>query len=783
MHAFAHDSAEAEHLQHNHEQQDQERALEAARDELAQIVGADAHRGGAFGTAGAAALRRQDEVHDRPPHLSLFTSTQQGGDRSSSASPFRFATTTGAFGLATPHHPSTPTGPTSPTAATSPSTTGAARRLRRPSLLSLKPREPQDVSLSPKSITASLPATTESQRLPPVPPSTPAPLQPPATPAPQGRPWGITPLTAITAPERVASAPPIPIEGLTTSTSPVPGVAGGRRGSESEASGAQSPMAMDTEDQLRSPLKWLPPHMQPRRSKDKSQIIEDDQAAPVARMPFTGRPLPGPLLATLISESAPLEHEMRSEARLQRLLFSHPSALPFNPRQRRNTRWTRGRFPEMVGDDDDDDDDDAARMALGARWRAGSSDSDSDDMMDDSSVQEWPAASSGAGAVNSAFASVMDLDRPSSSNSSGAWNSTSGKSTPSHGNGSGNGNGSTTTATRAGTSSATATPGVSTPGWKKPPVAPSPSTGLQLPTAFGGLAMGSGGGGAGTGNGIATPLGSPTVERSELGGSPGAMAIASPMSIASPGMSSIAASPGMMQYRDPPSIRTGKRKAAASDDRFDPYKRPRGSSPSPFQQNIAVSPSKSTGAMNAMSAVPIPSSPSHLPLVGSALAVTSPGYLSLGGGMGMGSHTRKPPTHPYTRPMSSRSRAASPALSIGSTSGVLSSSLGNGGLTGPSRPLAGPFIPSGPGSAAAVSAANAVGAAPRDLGGLGLLSLANQGGEGGGDAGTGGGGGAEGRMAQHAREVPSPQPDSENEAHDETLWEVEEDGEMAMDED
>lgn len=63
------------------------------------------------------------------------------------------------------------------------------------------------------------------------------------------------------------------------------------------------------------------------------------------------------------------------------------------------------------------------------------------------------------------------------------------------------------------------------------------------------------------------------------------------------------------------------------------------------------------------------------------------------------------------------------------------------------------------------------------------MSLANQGGEGGGDAGTGGGGGAEGRMAQHAREVPSPQPDSENEAHDETLWEVEEDGEMAMDED
>lgn len=67
--------------------------------------------------------------------------------------------------------------------------------------------------------------------------------------------------------------------------------------------------------------------------------------------------------------------------------------------------------------------------------------------------------------------------------------------------------------------------------------------------------------------------------------------------------------------------------------------------------------------------------------------------------------------------MASRSRAASPALSIGSTSGVLSSSL-NG-----NRSLGGAFIPTGPGASAAVSAAQSQGAAPGSLGSLGLLSL------------------------------------------------------------
>jgi len=72
---------------------------------------------------------------------------------------------------------------------------------------------------------------------------------------------------------------------------------------------------------------------------------------------------------------------------------------------------------------------------------------------------------------------------------------------------------------------------------------------------------------------------------------------------------------------------------------------------------------------------------------------------------------------PY-RPLSSRSRQASPALSIGSTSGVLGTSLGSN----TNKSLGGNFIPTGP--AAALAAQQ--GQAPQ-LGGLGLLSLANVG--------------------------------------------------------
>ena len=77
--------------------------------------------------------------------------------------------------------------------------------------------------------------------------------------------------------------------------------------------------------------------------------------------------------------------------------------------------------------------------------------------------------------------------------------------------------------------------------------------------------------------------------------------------------------------------------------------------------------------------------------------------------------------------MSSRSRAASPALSIGSTSGVLSTSLerSSGVLNGrPSISLGQAFIPTGPGTPSMYPEG---GAAPQGLGGLGLLSLTRAG--------------------------------------------------------
>lgn len=117
-------------------------------------------------------------------------------------------------------------------------------------------------------------------------------------------------------------------------------------------------------------------------------------------------------------------------------------------------------------------------------------------------------------------------------------------------------------------------------------------------------------------------------------------------------------------------------------------------------------------------AIPIPSSPSHIPALPSSLALSSPGYLNIGP-----ARPQPKPAHPYTRPMSSRSRAASPALSIGSTSGVLSSSLGSNGLTKEGRPIAGPFILAGNGAKEVLSAAIEGGAAPGSLGSLGLLSL------------------------------------------------------------
>lgn len=243
------------------------------------------------------------------------------------------------------------------------------------------------------------------------------------------------------------------------------------------------------------------------------------------------RPLPSALLQTLISESAPLEHEIQSEARLQRLLISHPAKLPLTPRA---PRGSRGRFPDQVGGDDDDDDIGlsafsaaARRWGTGRPWSKEDSDSDSDDGLP-------------AGEVNAAFAAGMDMDRPGSSSSNAntvgtGWGamSESGKSTPGQGerrrsdSGSRSGSGSAGAGAGTGTGypfpNAMLTPGAGSQvqpqgqGQGQQPISAIKgssrlsmsgmvsSPGNGLPTAFGGLGMGTG-----------TPLASPTVERNEV---------------------------------------------------------------------------------------------------------------------------------------------------------------------------------------------------------------------------------------------------------------------------
>lgn len=409
------------------------------------------------------------------------------GSSNAPGTPVRFAATTGAFNLAvstaaTPPPRDLQPGAVSPTAAVTPPSNGTVttHKLRRPSLLSLVPSTGgAESAVSPSQLKPGAP--TGSGLAAPV----------PTFASSNGPRWG---LTAFSAPARVGSAPPIPIEGLTTSTSPIP-------------SRSENATSMGEE-------KW-----QLRRSSG-------DAGQGLGRA-LHGRPIPGSLLATLISESSPLEHEMRSEARLQRFISSHPSAIPLTltPRQRRMSRMTRGRFPESVDDDDDD-----GPAPLGARWRD-DSDTDSDEMMD----EEWPAPSGSA--VNSAFASIMDIDRPGSN---GSWpRSDSGKSTPSTNPNSG----------PKGTPQANRLE----PGWKGR-VGQSPGASTLI-TSFGNVGFAassaaSGASGQASGNGASgasgrdTPLGSPTVEKSELASVVG-----------SPNVNS----PGMMQYRDPVT-RAGKRK-------------------------------------------------------------------------------------------------------------------------------------------------------------------------------------------------------------------------------
>lgn len=249
--------------------------------------------------------------------------------------------------------------------------------------------------------------------------------------------------------------------------------------------------------------RWVGNPVRTSSAARKGKAKMEDQDGPHTHPPpFTGRPLPAPLLATLISESAPLEHEMRSEARLRSLLSSHPSALPLAPRAPRSVR---GRFPETAGDDDDDDDSFSRswnqRNWMGRGNRLPSSDSDSDDDIIEEVAEPHET-------VNSAFAAGMDMDRPECQ--------------PSGPMGAGNGSPAINT---SGGVTGTATWGVGSGGLIRSNaprmsfgtagqaatalgMVPSPGTGLGLPTAFGGLGMGGNGG---------TPLGSPTTERLEVG--------------------------------------------------------------------------------------------------------------------------------------------------------------------------------------------------------------------------------------------------------------------------
>ncbi|WWC58138.1 uncharacterized protein I303_100673 [Kwoniella dejecticola CBS 10117] len=542
---------------------------------------------------------------------------------------------------------------------------------------------------------------------------------------------------------RTSSAPSIPFEDLKTSTPPIP--------SSSRMLPNDDPMSFDMDEndgptRSRSSIDWA--HTTPLGSssrKGKAKMQDDEEelqlnsppSAPQNALPFTGKPLPNALLQTLASEQRPMDHEMQSEAKLQRFLLSHPQKLPLTPRA---PKGSRGRFPDQVGGDDDDDEEllfpagrrstswTATRRSRNWMDRA-RFDEDSDtesDEDDEENMSSNTISRTGNGhgyghghghgqgreePVNSAFAAGMDMDRPGSSSSSsamGSWgmfnnnqnNSNSeegsGKSTPPnplplHG---GNTNG-TAQSNNGNAANPFPTPPSSTsfaPNFNSRSARLSfssagqgmvPSPGYGLPSAFGGLGMG--------GSGIGTPLGSPTVERAELGASPNAIGVGSP---------------GLMHYRESQggqaTVRPGKRKAQA-EDRFDPYKRPRGTSPSLLGSSpFPISPSRTN-------AIPIPQSPSHAPLYPSTLS-------SLSTSQTTGRHTR--PAHPYTRPMTSRSRAASPALSIGSASG-LGSSLGNNGGRGFN--LSANFTNSN-----SNGNTNTGVQLPQQLGGLGLLSLQNR---------------------------------------------------------
>ncbi|WVW81809.1 hypothetical protein I302_103806 [Kwoniella bestiolae CBS 10118] len=669
--------------------------------------------------------------------------------------PIRFATTTNAFGLSpststttSSSSPSTNTNPLGMRVDISPPSAGSitTRKLRRPSMLSLQQNfsfgsdnsggkaDDEATPMGEANININMvqdPSSSKSTNNAPAPFNSNT-LQP----TPRWAGHGGSFANAMI--RRTSSAPIIPFEDLKTSTPPI---------TAAPHLPDDSGMMMDMEDDSvpsedtegeQSTLQWMPSHLKAqsssnlRKGKGKMDDTQNgmDLLSPThtpisARgQVFTGKPLPNALLKTLASEERPLDQEIESEAKLQKFLLSHPTKLPLTPKTSAsgNTKYrnSRGRFPDQVGGDDDELEDDSLFSTALANRRSTSwtttlsrrsrnwmdrarfdddTDTESDEEEEDEEVLTNTSNPNGNKGkeepVNSAFAAGMDMDRPGSSSSSSLnmWTGTgsisnSGKSTPPHqaplaGVGIGMGNPfptppSTNNSFPPNFTNTNRSARLSFSQTQSQGMVPSP--GYGLPSAFGGLGMG--------GNGLGTPLGSPTVERAELGASPSASGT---MGVGSP---------GLMLYRESQggqaTVRPGKRKAQA-EDRFDPYKRPRGSSPSLMNSSpFPISPSRTN-------AIPIPQSPSHAPLYPSSLSSLSTSHPR---------HTQHGrPTHPYTRPMTSRSRAASPALSIGSTNG-LSSSLGNKGFT-----LNGNGSGNGSGN---------WGQQPQQqLGGLGLLSLQN----------------------------------------------------------
>jgi len=278
-------------------------------------------------------------------------------------------------------------------------------------------------------------------------------------------------------------------------------------------------MDLENPDETRSPLRFLPSHLQIAASRRKGKgKLEDTEGpgpsrpgAPIVLNemdePGLGRkPLPAALLATLMSEASPQEHEMHSEAQLQRLLHSRPS--PLTPRV---SKSSRGRFPEMA---DNDDEDDVPRPSYRGRssWTGMR-------MNDDTDSDEDPDQEP----VNGAFAADMDLDRApsmSSASSSAFWPSgnvsDSEKVGPSSRPGSGPTHGPPGSLNLSvnGNGSGQPTPPPQSGPWAHRSARmsfnngnlSSPGGGLALPGAFGTLGFGGGG----------TPLASPTLERLEV---------------------------------------------------------------------------------------------------------------------------------------------------------------------------------------------------------------------------------------------------------------------------